>query len=108
MVTFDHYGLWNQTIVPGGDVSQGQRAIPSRHDQKISVAFAVSPFSCLALSADPEKLVVMGFDTLGSKLVIQLKEAYMAEGSETAARNLLLARGHWSRLWTGAEGVKGG
>ena len=25
-----------------------------------------------------------------------------------AARNLLLTRGYWSRLWTGADGVRGG
>ncbi len=51
--------------------------------KKSFVVFALGLFSCLPLGADPEKLVIMGSDTLGSKLVLQLKEAYMAEGSET-------------------------
>ncbi len=46
-------------------------------------AFALGLLSCLPLAADPEKLVIMGSDTLGSKLVLQLKEAYTAEGSNT-------------------------
>lgn len=33
--------------------------------------------------AENEKLVIMGSDTLGSKLVLQLKEAYVAQGNAT-------------------------
>jgi phosphate transport system substrate-binding protein len=33
--------------------------------------------------AEPEKLVIMGSDTLGSKLVLQLKEAYREAGNRT-------------------------
>lgn len=33
--------------------------------------------------AEPEKLVIMGSDTLGSKLVLQLKESYMSQGNQT-------------------------
>lgn len=33
--------------------------------------------------AEPERLVIMGSDTLGSKLVVQLKESYMSQGKET-------------------------
>jgi len=43
------------------------------------VAILVSPF----VFADQGKLVIMGSDTLGSKLVLQLKEAYRAAGHRT-------------------------
>lgn len=38
---------------------------------------------CLAWSDEPDKLVIMGSDTLGSKLMLQLKEAYRAAGNRT-------------------------
>lgn len=37
----------------------------------------------LSWSDEPEKLVIMGSDTLGSKLVLQLKEAYREVGNRT-------------------------
>lgn len=37
----------------------------------------------LPAMGEPEKLVIMGSDTLGSKMVLQLKEAYMASGKAT-------------------------
>jgi phosphate transport system substrate-binding protein len=51
--------------------------------KKTITAFALGLLFSLPLAADPEKLVIMGSDTLGSKLVLQLKEAYMTLGSDT-------------------------
>ncbi len=46
------------------------------------VAFVIGA-AALSWSDEPEKLVIMGSDTLGSKLVLQLKEAYREVGNRT-------------------------
>ena len=48
----------------------------------LALPFVACPGSFL-VSAEPEKLVIMGSDTLGSKLVLQLKEAYREAGNRT-------------------------
>jgi len=50
---------------------------------KLIAVFSLMASLATPLVAEPEKLVIMGSDTLGSKLVLQLKEAYMSEGNET-------------------------